>query len=170
MAWAEFESFISDHSAKIILVMFLLIIISLIVASVGMAYVLRLMPLNALADATAGTQTMQNRRNMQRYSSSDPSSQSVYDLQGAALTAGGSIGGAGMRRCSTPGTSSDSLWDQLNSSLSNTSDNSTQDTFSGLIASNYDSSLAAASSMVYAAPTVTGTLSNSSASFTNRRR
>ena len=160
------------------LTIFVLIVISLIVASVSLVYVMRLMPLNALADATAiataaalaaGTPTsMTNRRNMQRYSSSDPSSQSVYDLQNIALTSGGSIGGQDMPRCSGAiGTSSDALWTQLNTSLVG---GTSEDSFLGLMSSTYDSSNLAAANTVYIPSSVNGTLSNASASFTNRRR
>lgn len=178
MGWYEFETFVSNHSAKLIMVMFVLIVISLIVASVGLMYVMRLMPLNALADATAaatalavasGVQTnMTNRRNMQRYSSSDPSYQSVSDLQNIALTSGGSIGGQDMPNCAGPiGSSSDKLWTQLNTSLVN---GAGEDSFLGLIGSTYESSGTAADNVVYAAPSTTGTLSNVSSAFTNRRR
>ena len=186
----DFDSFWSQHGPLVLIVMGILILIILIVSSVSMAYVLPLM--YAVPAVTINPPAMTNRnRNKARYSGQNAS---VYDMQAAALTEGGSIYSKNCRS-DDPTSSSSVLWESLNSSLA---PGSITDTFltsststptyneaTGLYTYNYtpgtvaddpnyvaSPDLASWQSLTTAStsPVASGIANGSSASFTNRRR
>ena len=182
----DFDSFWSQHGLVVLIVMGVLILIILIVSSVSMAYVLPLM--YAVPTVTINPPAMTNRnRNKARYSGQNAS---VYDMQAAALTEGGSIYSKNCRS-DDPTSSSSVLWESLNSSLA---PNSITDTFLTSSTPTYNEAtglytynpgtvaddpnyvarpdLASWQSLTTAStsPVASGIANGSSASFTNRRR